>query len=79
MKIAIFADIHGNYEALTSIYNDIIKQNVDEIIFLGDAIGIGPQPIKCLEFIMNHNITMVLGNHEERQMRESNVNKFCII
>ena len=77
MKIAVFADIHGNLEALTSIYNDILKQNVDEIIFLGDAIGIGPQPIKCLEFIMDHNITMVLGNHEERQMRESNVDYYA--
>jgi len=74
MKIAVFSDIHGNYEALESIYNDIKKNNVDEIIFLGDAIGIGPQPIKCLEFIMNHSdITMLLGNHEERQMKESNV------
>ena len=68
MKIAVFSDIHGNFEALTSIYNDIKKQNVDEIIFLGDAIGLGPQPIKCIDFIMDHkDIKMVLGNHEERQ------------
>lgn len=71
MKIAVFSDIHGNFEALESIYNDIKKQNVDEIIFLGDAIGLGPQPVKCLDFIMNHpDIHMVLGNHEERQMKE---------
>ncbi|MBP5684124.1 MAG: metallophosphoesterase family protein [Bacilli bacterium] len=74
MKLAVFSDIHGNFEALESIYNDIKKQKVDEIIYLGDAIGIGPQPIKCLEFMMNHpDITMILGNHEERQMQESDV------
>ena len=74
MKLADFSDIHGNYEALESIYNDIKKQNIKEIIYLGDLIGIGPQPIKCLEFIMNHpDITMILGNHEERQMKESDV------
>ena len=73
MKIAIFADIHGNYEALTSIYDSIKKDHVDEIIYLGDVIGIGPQPIKCLDFIMNHpDIKMVLGNHEERQLKECN-------
>ena len=78
MKVAVFSDIHGNYEALESIYNDIKKQNIDDIIFLGDAIGIGPQPIKCLEFIMNHSdITMLLGNHEERQMKESNVDYYA--
>ena len=74
MKLAVFSDIHGNYEALEAVYNDIKKQNVDEIIFLGDAIGIGPQPIKCLEFIMNHpDIKMILGNHEARQMKEFNI------
>ena len=68
MKLAVFSDIHGNLEALESIYNDIKKQNVDEIIYLGDAIGLGPQFKECLEFIMNHpDIKMVLGNHEERQ------------
>ena len=42
MKVAVFSDIHGNYEALTSIYDDIKKNNIDEIIFLGDVIGLGP-------------------------------------
>ncbi len=78
MKIAVFSDIHGNYEALESIYNDCKKNNIDEIIFLGDAIGLGPQPIKCLDFIMDHDITMVLGNHEERQMKESNVDYHAV-
>ena len=69
MKLAVFSDIHGNYEALEAIYNDIKKQNVDEIICLGDIIGLGPQPVKCLDFIMNHpDITMVRGNHEEKQL-----------
>ena len=78
MKVAVFSDIHGNYEALTSIYDDIKKNNIDEIIFLGDAIGLGPQPIKCLEFIMNHpDIKMVIGNHEARQMKESNVDYYA--
>ena len=78
MKVAVFSDIHGNYEALTSIYDDIKNNNIDEIIFLGDAIGLGPQPIKCLEFIMNHpDIKMVIGNHEARQMKESKVDYYA--
>ena len=68
MRLAVFSDIHGNLEALESIYTDIKKQNVDEIIYLGDVIGLGPQFRECLDFIMNHpDIKMVLGNHEERQ------------
>ena len=42
---------------------------IDEIIYLGDVIGLGPQPVKCLDFIMDHpDITMVRGNHEEKQL-----------
>jgi len=36
MKIAIFSDIHGNREALTSVIEDIKKENINEIICLGD-------------------------------------------
>jgi len=63
-KIAIFGDIHGNLEALQSILADIKSKDFDEIIFLGDAISIGPQPKECLELLKNNNIRFLLGNHE---------------
>lgn len=43
MKIAVFTDIHGNYPALKTIMEDINKTKFDEVIFLGDSIGIGPK------------------------------------
>ena len=63
-RIAVFSDIHGNREALTSILNDIKKENIDKIIYLGDVIGIGPKPKECLELVLNSNIETVTGNHE---------------
>ena len=64
MKVAMFSDIHGNKEALNSIINDIKKNNIEEIICLGDIIGIGPNPKECMDIIVDNNIEMVLGNHE---------------
>lgn len=64
MKIAIFSDIHGNLEALKSIIEDINKKEFDEVIYLGDAIGIGPQPKECLELLKQSNVKFILGNHE---------------
>ena len=64
MKIAIFSDIHANKEALISIIENIKKENIDEIICLGDIIGIGPNPKECLDIIVDNNIKTVLGNHE---------------
>lgn len=64
MKIAVFTDIHGNLEALNAILKDIKKQNVNEIICLGDTIGIGPNSKECINSLIRNNINMVLGNHE---------------
>ena len=64
MKIAVFSDIHGNLPALTSILQDIAKKNVDKIIFLGDAIAIGPKPKECLDMLVKNNVVYVPGNHE---------------
>ena len=72
-KIAIFSDIHGNKEALISILEDIEKENVDEIICLGDIIGIGPNPSECLDLIINNNVITVLGNHELYFLKGTNI------
>lgn len=64
MKIAVFSDIHGNYQATKAIMNDINKNNFDEVICLGDIIGIGPKPKECLELLLNSGITIVAGNHD---------------
>ena len=63
-KIVVFADIHGNEEALKSIIDDAKANSADEIVSLGDAVSIGPSSKECLEIIMQRNIVMVLGNHE---------------
>lgn len=64
MKIAIISDIHGNLQALQAIVKDIEKENIDEIICLGDIIAIGPKSKECLGLIIDKNIHTVLGNHE---------------
>lgn len=65
MRLAIFSDIHGNYQALDSILNDIEKKNIDKIIFLGDAIGLGPSSNECINRMNKlDNFVFISGNHE---------------
>lgn len=64
MKLAVFSDIHGNYQALKSIIKDIKGKNVDKIIFLGDAVSLGPNSNECLDLLFKENISFILGNHE---------------
>ena len=36
MRIAILSDIHGNYEALSSVLEDIEHENIDDIVISND-------------------------------------------
>ena len=42
-KIVILADLHGNLTAAEAMENEINVMSPDEIWFLGDAVGKGPQ------------------------------------
>ena len=64
MRIAVFSDLHGNYQATKAILDDISKESFDKVICLGDIIGIGPKPKETLELVLNSGVEIVLGNHD---------------
>ncbi|MFT5883558.1 MAG: putative phosphodiesterase, partial [Crocinitomicaceae bacterium] len=49
MKIALFGDIHANWEALESVLADADEQGCDSYVCLGDVVGYNADPVKCLE------------------------------
>ncbi|MDR1168800.1 MAG: metallophosphatase family protein [Heliobacteriaceae bacterium] len=53
MKIAVISDIHGNFQALESVLEDIKKNNCDKIFCLGDLALAGPEPAKVVDFLMH--------------------------
>ena len=63
MKLAIFSDIHGNYQALKAIFKKI-GNDYDEVIFLGDAIGIGPDSYECVKLLQEKKVRFISGNHD---------------
>ncbi|WMJ23193.1 metallophosphoesterase [Paludicola sp. MB14-C6] len=69
MKLALLADIHGNYMALEACLNYIEQNNFDGIIFLGDYITDCPYPQKTISLLKNamkvHQCWFIRGNREE--------------
>jgi putative phosphoesterase len=65
MKIALLADIHGNYPALKSVLDDIKQMRPDRIIVLGDLVFKGPQPELCVDAVQNLKTTVIRGNIDE--------------
>ena len=65
MRYAIISDIHANLAALTAVLNDIENQGGAEKVWcLGDVVGYGPDPHKCIELLHQTNHVCVAGNHD---------------
>jgi len=65
MKIAIFADVHGNYHALEAVLDDIEREKVDYTICAGDMVNPFPDSLRVWRKLKALNIPMVRGNHED--------------
>ncbi|MBR2241001.1 MAG: metallophosphoesterase family protein [Clostridia bacterium] len=65
-SIAIISDIHGNYQALKSVIEDIRSKNIEIIICLGDIIGKGINSRKCIEQIRQNCQVVLKGNVDDR-------------
>ncbi len=74
MRIAILSDIHANFQALTSVLDDLKDCKVDEIISLGDNIGYGPQPEEVIRALMDNGVISIMGNHELALVKPSYFN-----
>ncbi|MDX1763703.1 MAG: metallophosphoesterase family protein [bacterium] len=65
MRLAVFADIHGNLEALEAFLDHVSMQQVDRYVCLGDLVGYGADPGECIEKVRAlPMINVVLGNHD---------------
>jgi predicted phosphodiesterase len=64
VRIAVISDIHGNWHAFEAVLADVEKESVDEIWCLGDIVGYGPQPNRCVEETRDRSAVCLLGNHD---------------
>ncbi|MBW3013504.1 metallophosphatase family protein [Candidatus Woesearchaeota archaeon] len=66
VKYAIMSDIHANIQAFQAVMEDVRKQGVKNIIFLGDLIGYGGNPNECVELMINSRpFVWIRGNHDQ--------------
>ena len=70
--LGILSDAHGNYYAYELGLSISREIGVDEIVFLGDAIGYIPS-IKVVEHLMKmkDHVICVRGNHEDMLLHEN--------
>jgi predicted phosphodiesterase len=64
LRIAVISDIHGNWHAFEAVLADIAAEAPDEVWCLGDIVGYGPQPNRCVEEARTRSDVCLLGNHD---------------
>ncbi|GLV56941.1 hypothetical protein KDH_37800 [Dictyobacter sp. S3.2.2.5] len=68
MRYAIFTDIHANLEALEAVLakiDELAQEDpIDELWFLGDLVGYGPNPNECIKKLRERTDVIIAGNHD---------------
>ncbi len=68
MRYAIFSDVHANLEALEAVLakiDEIAEENpIDQFWCLGDLVGYGPDPNRCIELVRERTDVIIAGNHD---------------
>lgn len=65
MKIIVFSDVHANLEAFEAFLEKADEVNYDRIFNLGDTVGYGADPNRCIELMREREIPSVTGNHDD--------------
>jgi putative phosphoesterase len=65
MKLAILADIHGNYTAFKEVITICKKYNVEKLLLLGDQVGYYYESEKIYNELLSWSYIAIRGNHED--------------
>ncbi|MGD1075722.1 MAG: metallophosphoesterase family protein [Thermodesulfovibrionales bacterium] len=76
MQYAVLSDVHANLEALDAVLKDISKREINEILFLGDAVGYGPNPNECVKRLKGRCKILLAGNHDRAAAGLMNIDYF---
>ncbi len=64
MKVAITSDIHANRHAFEAVLEAIAASDAQEMWCLGDLVGYGADPDRCVELARAHAAVCLAGNHD---------------
>jgi serine/threonine protein phosphatase 1 len=65
----IIGDIHGCYDELLELLNQISPAEDDLLISVGDIVDRGPKSLPVFDFFQNReNAIVVMGNHERKHI-----------
>ncbi len=83
MRYAVFTDIHANLEALEAVLTKIDElaqqEPIDQMWFLGDLVGYGPNPNECIIKLREHTDVIIAGNHDWAAVGKIDLDDFSAV
>ena len=76
MKIALLSDLHGNMVATEAMARELERHRPDQVWFLGDAIGKGPENDKTCDWVRENCDHWVAGNWDRNLSRDKYQDNF---
>lgn len=64
MRIAVIADIHGNFDALQAVAEDLERARPDLVVNLGDCLSGPLKARETADWLMGRDWLTVRGNHD---------------
>lgn len=68
-RIAILSDIHGNFEALKAVLENIESRGIETIYCLGDIVGKGIHAKECVHLVKDTCSLVIKGNWDDNVSR----------
>jgi len=62
MRVLVVSDVHSNLVALEAVLAD--AQPFDRVWSLGDIVGYGPEPNRCIALLSEYDHLAIAGNHD---------------
>jgi diadenosine tetraphosphatase ApaH/serine/threonine PP2A family protein phosphatase len=75
MRILVLSDVHANLAGFEAVLNAAAGK-WDQIWFLGDLVGYGPNPNECVELLRQHEHVALSGNHDWAALGKLDINDF---
>jgi len=64
MRYAVLGDIHANGDAFEAVLADAARQRIGRYLCVGDVVGYGAEPRKCMSRLREMGFAAVAGNHD---------------
>ena len=78
MKIVLLADLHGNMVATEAMEKELDRIQPDDVWFLGDAVGKGPDSDLTCDWAREHCSHWIAGNWDRVLRQQPDYNAFFI-